>query len=140
MDNKSLFPPGTDAKAIKDSLMAQCYSTESMVYQKPLTEEELSKLEKEFIQASVKYAKLNDDFNKLKEEFKNKMKPVEQLQKEQLKVLKVKTMETEGIVYMIDNQEEKTMSYYDETGALIMVRPLMSSERQLSINRQAVNQ
>ncbi len=139
MDNKTLFPPGTDPKTIKDSLLGQCHSTESMVYQKPLSEEELTVLEKEFIQASVKYAKLTDDFNKLKEEFKNKMKPVEQLQKEQLKVLKVKTQEVEGIVYLVDDQDNKTMSYYAETGELIMVRPLMSTERQLTINRQIAN-
>ncbi len=128
------FPEGTSPQVIKDTLMGQCCSTETMVYQKALMEDELAKLEKEFIQASVKYAKLQDDFNKVKEDFKNKMKPVESLQKEQLNVLKNKSMETEGTVYLIDNQDEKTMSYYAEDGMLIMQRPLMAGERQLSIN------
>lgn len=133
---KTLFPQGTDKQAIKDSLLAQCYGTETMVYQKPLSEEEVSKLEKDYIQSSVKHAKLVDDFNKIKEEFKNKMKPVEMAQKEQLKVLKTKTVEVEGTLYKIDDQESKMMMFYDEDGNLIFQRPLMASERQLSINRQ----
>lgn len=134
------FPVGTDPQTIKDTLLGTCYSTETMVYQKPLGEEDLAKLEKEFIQASVKYAKLTDDFAKLKEEFKNKMKPVEQMQKEQLKVLKTKTLETEGQVFLVDDQDNKVMQYFDPEGNLILQRPLLQTERQLSINRQAINQ
>lgn len=137
---EKLFPVGTEPHVVKDNLLAQCYSTENMVYQKPLSEEELAKLEKEFIQASVKFAKLNDDFQKLKDEFKNKMKPIEQLQKEQLKVLKNKAVETEGTVYLIDDQEDKVMRVYDGEGNMLFQRPLMQSERQLSINRAAVNE
>lgn len=138
--NVLTFTPGTPVKDIQDTLLGMCQKTEVMVYQKPLSDEEVSKLEKEFIQASVKFAKLTDDFNKLKEEFKNKMKPVEQMQKEQLKVLKTKTVETEGTVYLVDDQENKIMSYYSGEGALILSRPLLQTERQLTLNRAASNE
>jgi hypothetical protein len=137
---ESLFPAGTAPQVIKDNLLAMCYGSKTEVYQKPLTEEEVTKLEKEFIQNNVKFAKLTDDFNKVKDDFKNKMKPVEALMKEEIKILKTKSIETEGTVYEIDDQENRMMSVYDDRGILLYSRPLTSGERQLHINKAAANE
>lgn len=140
MENKNrLFENEKNPQVIKDNLLGMCDKTETMVYQRPLSEEEAGKLEKEFIQGAKQFSKLQDDFQKVKEDFKAKMKPVEALQKEQLKVLKTNSVTTEGQVYLIADQDDKVMRYYDEGGNLIMQRPLLQTERQLSINREAAN-
>ncbi len=138
-DKNKLFPNEKNPQVIKDNLLSMCDHTEVMVFNRNLTDEELVKSEKEFVQGSIQYAKLQDDFDKVKEDFKGKMKPVEQLQKERLKVLKNKSVSTEGQVFLVADQDDKVMRYYDETGSLIQSRPLMQSERQLSINREAAN-
>jgi predicted nuclease with TOPRIM domain len=140
---KNLFPEGTTLQEIKDNLQAMSWGTKTEVYQKPLTSEELAKLEKEFIQNNRKFAKLKDDFNKMKEDFKAKMKPIEKLMDAELGILKTNTIEVEGIVYMVDDQENRVMNHYDEKGNFLYSRPLLLEEKQISINSKmalAVNE
>ena len=70
---------GLTPKEVLDNLQGICHSKQEMVYEKKLSDQELQKEEKEFIQDNVKLAKLNDDFDRIKQEFKSKMKPVEQV-------------------------------------------------------------
>lgn len=136
---EKLFPGIENKKVIQDNLLGMCYGTDVMVYQKPLEDDELTKLEKEYIQSSIKFAKLKDDLDKIKEEFKSKMKPVEMLQKERIGILKTGTIQKEGTVYLIDDQENRVMNIYDEEGNFISSRPLLPAEKQLSITREIVN-
>lgn len=124
---------GQSKKVIIDNLESLCHSKQEMVYMKNLDEQTLQKKEKEFVADNIKLSKLKDDFDKVKEEFKNKMKPVEQMLVQNLNVLKNKAEEVEGTVYLIDDQEEGLMGYYDLEGNLLNSRRLTADERQLHI-------
>lgn len=128
-----------DKDAIKQTLLAECVKTETMVFQKPLGDEERTALKEDYVQGAVKFGKLKDDFDKMKEQFKSKMKPVEQLQKEQLTVLKTGSKQVEELVYFLDDQENKLMHVYDGEGNLILTRQLLAEERQMHINSKVVN-
>lgn len=136
---KKLFPNETDQKIIKDNLLAMSDKTEVMVFRKPLGDDERTILEREFIQRNVALSRLKKEFEKIKEEFKNKMKPIEKALGLELETLEVNSKQVEEQVFMIADQEEKIMNIYDQEGNLITMRPLTMEERQTTIHRLAVN-
>lgn len=124
---------GQSKSVVIDNLEGMCHSKQNMVYQKALDEQSLQREEKEFASDHIKLAKIKAEFEKVKDEFKDKMKTIEQMLALKLEILKNKAIQMEGEVYLVDDQEEGMMGYYDNEGNLINARRLTPDERQTRI-------
>ena len=121
-------------------LKSHAYSVEDMVYSRTLTEEEMGKIKEEYVQNNIKHHSFKEQLDQIKDDYKQKMKPLEMLGKEKLVQLKNKKIDEEGEVFGIDDQEQKIMYYLNKYGEVISSRPLLPSERQLSmVSEAAVN-
>lgn len=126
--------------AREELLRSHAMSTEELVYSRTLSNEELAKLKDDYIQDNIKFAGFKKQLDEIKEDYKNKMRPLDMLAKERIAQLSTKKVDEEGEVFLIDDQEEKTMYTVTKEGEILSIRPLLQSERQMSINPIAVNE
>lgn len=127
-------------EAREELLRSHAMSVEEMVYSKTLSDEELAKLKNDYIQDNIKFAGFKKQLDEIKEDYKNKMRPLDMLAKERIAQLSTKKVDEEGEVFLIDDQETKTMYTVTKAGEVLSSRPLMQSERQMSINPVAINE
>ena len=123
----------------EELLKSHAYSTEEMTYSRDLNESELGKVKDDYIQNNIKLHTFREQLEAIKEDYKQKMKPLELLGKEKIVQLKSRKVDEEGLVFGIDDQESKMMYYVNRFGEVVSSRPLLSSERQLSVNRELAN-
>ena len=126
-----LFENERNLQTIKDNLQGIAVKCETMHYNKPLTPEELSKCKDDLSQIAITRAVYTDELERLKEEFKNKLKPLEMQFKETLSAIKTKSVPTEGELYLVADYESKMMGYYNEEGLLISSRHMLPEERRM---------
>jgi hypothetical protein len=120
----------------EELLRSQAYNIDpDMVYSRNLTDSELGVLKEDYIQNNIKHSSFKDQLDAIKDEYKQKMRPLEELGKEKLNQLKTRQIEEEGEVFMIDDQEQKMMYYVNRFAEVVSSRPLQPSERQLTIHK-----
>lgn len=122
-------------EAREELLRGQAYGSEEMVYGRNLTDEEQGVLKEEYIQNNIKFASFKEQLDAIKEDYKQKMRPLEMLGKEKLQQLKTRQIEEEGEVFKIDDQENRVMYFVNRFAEVVSQRPLLNEERQLSIHK-----
>lgn len=86
---------------------------------------------------------IDEEENKLRAIVKEKRSSIMQKKAELKTIMKSVRDQAEEVietVYLIADQEEGVMGYYDKSGTLISTRKLMPSERNLRIGFKAVNE
>lgn len=131
---------GQAPELIKSNLEANAYSKEHSTFERPLSEEEIVMGKDEFVQKNIQLHKLKEDFKKINDEFKEKIRKIEEAAAKRLATLRTGTETVEGVLYALDDQEKKIMYFYDEKGNLVNQRRLLPSERQTSMLSMAANQ
>lgn len=129
-----------DPENREELLRSHAYSIEELVYSRTLTDEELGKVKEDYVQNNIKHHNFKEQLDAIKEDYKQKMKPLELLGKEKLVQLKTKKVDEEGEVFAIDDQEAKVMYFLNRFGEVISTRPLLPDERQLSLTRETINE
>lgn len=78
-----------------------------------------------------------DEKEQEKKEYMAQMKaeitPLKNESKRLRSEIKAGKIDIDTLVYLFDDQEERTMKYYDQNGTLVYQRPLQPSERQLRV-------
>ena len=134
MEKKTNLFENESPEVREQILQDTAYKVESdFSFTRPMTDEELLETREAFVQKSFEIQKLQEEFDRIKENFKMMMKPVKQDHSEILNSLKFKSVNRRETVYLLDNREEGCMSYYDKTGILITSRPFTSEENQLKM-------
>jgi hypothetical protein len=106
---------------------------EVFTYPKALDVDEVTHLKDEFTQNAIKMAREDEAKKDFMESFKAKVKPLKIEMTLQMRKIRSKVDEVTEDVFLISDQEEKTMGYYNVKGFLVYERPLMPDERQLSL-------
>lgn len=127
-------------EAREELLKSHAYSIDEMVYSRTLTDEELGKVKDDYVQNNIKLHTFKEQLDNIKEDYKQKMKPLELLGREKIVQLKSRTIDEEGEVFAIDDQEQKIMYFVNKYGEVISSRPLLPDERQTSILKMAANE
>ena len=130
--------PKVRLQALKDS----AEKVETFTYPKQLTDDELSLLKDEMVKDSVKLAKLEDEKKEFSTSHKSKVKPLKQSFSITLNKLRSKVDEVTEEVYLLADQEEGLMGYYNADGKLVHVRVLKPEERQhriIDISKNGTN-
>lgn len=130
---KKFMPEVTDPKQLLQLLRDNCDGAEEKTYYRDLTPEELDQQREKLTENFVQLNQLEEDLNKIKEEFKGKMKPF----REDLKVLvqnvRTRTTKVKGQLFHFANYEENIMETFDEEGIFVSSRRLEKEERQQKI-------
>lgn len=131
---KNLFEgQGFSLADIKQQLHSMSYAEDTMGYLKPFSTEEMHFHSANLSQIAIKRRTLENELKTISDEFKNKIKMLSGQFNETLTGISNKGVQVEGKVFLLDDQENKLMHYYDEEGNHISSRPLLPSERQLNI-------
>lgn len=105
----------------------------NQIYRRDLTDEEIMEAEKEFTKQSIKLDQKVEEFNLIRDEFKEETKSVKQDLKINIRKVRNGFEEKIGTLYLFDDQETGLMESYDVDGNLISVRKLLPSEKQKTI-------
>lgn len=98
-----------------------------------LTEEEINDYQKELGKKMIALNKVKDEKKKKVDEFKAKMKPIENEINSVLKVIKVQSIEVEEEVWKIKSFEDKMVGFYNRDGMLVSSRRMFPDENQVSM-------
>lgn len=122
-------------REIIDNLEGLAYGKEEGVYNRKLTSEEIMVAKHELADVSLKIAKVEEDKKSAMDDFKEALKKPNEMKKELLEAIKLRSVRKEGILYFVDDQEEGTMYTFDEQGVCIDSRPLLAKERQTKLRQ-----
>lgn len=121
---------GLSTREIKDNLDGICYGKEEANYTKKLTEEELGFAKSKLADVSIEMDQIADEKKEAMDDFKERLKKPTADRKELLQAIKFKSVNKQGILYLIEDIEEKMMYKFDEEGICVDARPLLATERQ----------
>lgn len=124
MKKKELTPSEVKSLAI---------TTEHRIVQIALSEEEKQKSLDEFFQKTINILNVQEEYDRIKEGFKIRLKELSQARDSFIKELRLGYIETEEKCFLIDNQDDGVMEYYTSEGKFVYERPLRPDERQLNV-------
>lgn len=117
-----------------DLLKDNAESVEEMDYTKQLTEEELIEIKDKLADVSIKEYKMLDKEKERRDGFKAEITPVQLDKRVCLTEINTGVRDYYGKLYLLADQEDGKMGYYDEKGFLVKDRILAQDEKQLRID------
>jgi len=114
-------------------LIGESATVEEQTYLIPIDEPELSVIKDELSQASVKKAYIDEEIKIVKEEFKSRLEPLNEIISSSIDSLKSRSKKVTGKVYSLPDFENKMMHAVDSKGNVLNSRPLKPEERQMMI-------
>lgn len=120
----------------EDFFDAHSIKSMTQTYSKPLTEGELRQAQEDFAQLAIEKAREDDEFSKVKEEFKSRIKPLNSKISAKLQAIKNRSVEMSGPVHHIPDYDKHTITVYANDGTFVMSRMMRPEERQMHINHQ----
>lgn len=117
----------------KQMLADNAEAREEFQYPRDLSHDEISELKDQLSNESISLSKLEEKKKEAMDEFKNKIDPFKKEVKRLLHLLRTRSEEVEEEVYLLADQEEGMMGYYNSRGELVHQRLLRGSEKQLRI-------
>jgi hypothetical protein len=121
---------GMSANERRDFIEAHATRTLTQSYLKPMTEGELRQAQEDFAQWAIDKAKIDDDFSKVKEEFKGMLKPLNSKISQKLTSIKTRAQEVNGPVHQIPDYDNFYMHTVADDGTYLSGRMMLPEERQ----------
>ena len=118
-------------QALKDS----CVKMQQHTYARQLDEKELASLKDDLTQEDIKLDNLEKEKKEITTVFNNQIKEVKTERIGILTKVRSGIEEITEEVYLLDDQEEGKMGYYNSKGELVFERHLLQNERQHRINQ-----
>ena len=124
---------GQPPELVKENLRANSYKVlAEEKYMKPLSDDEVAAHRANVTESYIKIQSINEQIKEYSDLKKAERKPYEEDLKTSAYAVKTGQVEVRGDLYMIDDQENRMMCFYDETGRMVNSRPLLPEERQTS--------
>jgi hypothetical protein len=117
-------------KLTPEEVKSFAITSENRRVQIPFTESEIAITQDSFFQNSLKLNAIQEEFSKVAEGFKAKIKELKLTVMCNLIDLRNGYNESEEKCFLIDDQENGVMEYYTEKGDMVFSRPLRPDERQ----------
>jgi hypothetical protein len=117
----------------KQMLADNAERREEFQYPRELSHDEIAELKDELSNESISLSKLEEKKKEAMDEFKTQIDPHKAEVKRLLHLLRTRSEEVEEKVYLIADQEEGMMGYYNKRGELVHQRLLRGNEKQLRI-------
>lgn len=124
---------GMDSKEVQQNLESVAYGTQEKSYTKNLTEEELIERKERYAANGIKLSEIAEEKKLAAEQFKLREKEPKAEASLLLDSIKFKSEQIYGKVFLVDDQETKTMYIFDQSGMCVEARSLDKEERQLKL-------
>lgn len=119
-----------EQKDVMDNLEGIAYDLSEQSYTKNLTEEELAERKDQYSEIGIKLSEIATKKKEAMERFKAEEKEPAIIAKDLLESIKYKSEQNYGKLYLVDDQEEGMMYFFDTFGVCVDARPLTKQERQ----------
>lgn len=106
------------------------YKKEESVYSRSLTPEELANAKDKLAKSAIRIAKIQEQKKEAMDDFKAALKEEGLIYDEFLHQVKYGSVNLEGILFNVDDQESGLMGIFDDRGICVNVRALLPEERQ----------
>lgn len=106
---------------------------EMFTYPRPLQDAELRKIKDETVQHSIDLERLEEAKKDFMAGHKAEVDPLKMMVKDKLQKIRSRNEEVEEEVFLLADQEEGMMGYYNGDGDLVYQRTLLPDERQFRI-------
>jgi len=114
-------------------LKDNCDKVEEKSYMKRFAPEQLSLMKDELSTAAIKINDIEQEKKAIMEEFKDRLKPLEEEKKRLLTGLKNKAENVTERCFKFIDMEEREVGYYSQDGDLIESRPAYADELQVNM-------
>jgi len=114
-------------------LVGESISVDIQTYHIPCDQAELTIVKDELSKASVQRSFIEEEFKTVKESFKERLSPIQEMISESIATLKTGTKTVNGKVYLLPDFENKMMHSIDQAGNVLNSRPMKPEERQFRI-------
>lgn len=122
-----------NAENRKQILKDTCLKTEEFTYSKHYTDEELVLKKDELSQLDIKLDRIELEKKEVIADFNARIKALKEERQKTLDGVRTGAEEVTEIVYLLDDQEERRIGYYNSNGQRVYERPMLKEERQLRI-------
>jgi phage gp29-like protein len=112
------------------ALESEADAVEEGTYTRSLTESELLAYKETLAEKSVKQSEILDEFQKVKDSYKEKLKPLARDISEALQAVKFKAVECVGRQYKLVDHDDQMVYIVDVKGDVIHSRRMRPEERQ----------
>ena len=119
-----------DARQLQDNLQSIAHSIIEEDYTKQLTDEDLRNKKTELAEVSILISQIENRRKEAQKEFKAQLVKPRQEHGTLLESIKHQSDRVFGKLFLIDDQEENMMYYFDETGKCVKSRSLLPQEKQ----------
>jgi hypothetical protein len=106
---------------------------EMLDYHKPFDSEQLAQKKTDFANKSIRIAALEDEIKDFKDKIGEELKPLREDTKQLLEDIKAKGRMVNEKCYLILDEGEKMIGYYNAEGILVQSRPATREELQRTI-------
>ena len=120
-------------------LEEQSSKIEEQDYLRPLEDDELAILKSELAQACVQKGFIDNEFKQVKDDFKNRLKPINQQIGTAIMCLSSRMKNENGNVYLVPDYDNKMMHTITLDGTVLSSRPLKPEERQFTLSAQSAS-
>lgn len=117
----------------KSVLESEAIAIEEGKYNKPLTPDEILYYKDELAEHTINQAIILDEYAQVKEEYKERLKPIKDKISTALQAIKFKQIECDGRLYKLSDFDDQMIHKVDELGNVIHSRKMLPEERQFRI-------
>jgi hypothetical protein len=129
---KTLILVGNESPSqILQILKDNAETTTQFTYSRPLESEELNVVKDNYAQNGIKLQAIEEERKAVTEKFTLQIKPIKAANQELLETIKHQAETVNEEVYLISDQEQGDMDYYNSKGQVVYTRKLMPQEKQL---------
>lgn len=123
-----------DSQSKIELLEANCDMVERKSYHKQFNETEREMLQQRNVEIDLQLRVISDDEKVMKEDIKNRRKPLLDEKASLLQELKEDGKRVEGKLYKFVNRDEGMVGYYDGDGRLVEQRRIRPEDKQVTLH------
>lgn len=117
-------------KERRELLDGIAYRREEGNYTRTLDPQEIADAKSKLAESAIRTANILEEKKEVMAEFKERIKDQKEIHDDYLSKIKFGSTNVEGSLFLIDDQENGLMHYFDDRGICVKIRPLMPEERQ----------
>lgn len=110
-----------------------CDAVEDVTYSRAFSPEELALKREQLTDSSIKIADIEEEKKAVMDEFKERLKPLNETKGEAIKALREKSQTVTEKCYKFLDEETKMVGFYNKEGNLVSSRPAFQKELQKTI-------
>lgn len=119
-----------DVKQLQDNLQGIAHSVVEEEYTKQLTDKDLRDKKTELADVSISISQIENRRKESQKDFKAQLVKPKKEHGQLLESIKHQSDRVFGKLFLIDDQEENMMYYFDESGRCVKSRSLLPNEKQ----------